>query len=131
MTKARLPRLLLIASVVALVRCSPDGPIEPRGAAPGALTLVLRSPNGAEGAALLDIAGTYVTGVGADGSAVYSHPDGDRLRIAIARAQPGELRAIVALSDTTRPLDARVVQVAGPTNALRGSLAGYTVEVRR
>jgi len=126
--------LLLLAATLALaaIRCSVDqGPVGLPSGTPGQLTLVVRSPNGPEGAALLEVDGGAVTGVTGDASAVWTVRSGTRLRIAIVRATPGELRAAVAVLDTTAKLEATLVQVAGPSNELRGSLTAYGIEVVR
>jgi hypothetical protein len=114
-----------LLAFVALGCSDSHGPGRPSG-----FTLAVVSPNGAEGAALLDFAAAQVIGVTSESAGVQTHVEGDRLMVVLVRAQPGDLRAFVEVSDPTRPLDVRLVQVAGPTNALR-PLAGYVVEVQR
>ncbi len=121
----RPPLQLLLLAVVALGCSDPHGPGRPSG-----FTLAVVSPNGAEGAALLDVAAAQVIGVTSESAVVHTQVEGDRLMVVLVRVQPGELRAFVEVSDATRPLDVRLVQVAGPTNALR-PLAGYALEVQR
>jgi hypothetical protein len=132
--ESTLPLLLLAALALGAVRCSgdedPTGP-PPPDPVPGSLVLVVRSPNGAEGAALIDVAAATVAEVTPDSGSVIQVPDGERLRIAIVRNQPGTLSAVLAVSDTAAPLDIRLLQVADAVNGLRPSLAGYTVEVVR
>jgi hypothetical protein len=67
----------------------------------------------------------------ADSGSVLHAPQGERLRIAIVRGQPGTLRVHLTVRDTASALDPELVQVADPANTLRPMLAGYSVEVVR
>lgn len=125
-----IPACLALVTLQCTSEPDPAGPAQPPPV-PGMRTLVVRSPFGAEGAALLDIAAAAVTAVTASGSDVHTAVEGSRLRILIVRMVPGELAATIAVTDTAQALEARLLQVAGPMNELRASLATYVLEVRR
>ncbi len=48
-------------------------------------------------------------------------------RVVVLLDQPGELRFRVSVEDLNRPPRLRIVEVADPSNALRASLARYSV----
>jgi hypothetical protein len=132
--KPTLPLLLVASIAMAAVRCSSD--VEPAAPSsplpvPGTVTLVVVSPNGPEGAAFIEVDAAAVTNVMADSGSVLHAPQGERLRIAIVRGQPGTLRVHLTVRDTASALDPELVQVADPANTLRPMLAGYSVEVVR
>jgi hypothetical protein len=117
--------LVCAMSVVLLSSCDstrPDGP--------GTLTAVVTSPNGAEGAAVLDIEG-IVESVTANGNvSLYLTPSGQATRAILVRLTPGELSMKVSLPDVSRTPQITVVEVADGDNKLRPSVAGYHVELR-
>jgi hypothetical protein len=121
----RPPHLLLVLALVVFGCSDPHAP-----GRQSEFTVAVVSPNGPEGAVLLDVAAAQVIAVTSESAEVHTHVEGDRLMVVLVRAQPGELRAVVEVPDATRPPEVRLVQVAGPTNALR-PLAGYSVEVKR
>jgi len=105
---------------------TPTGP-PPTGSGTVAIRLV--SPNGPEGAALLEVDAAPVRSVTPDDDVVLSKAAGDRMRIVLVRATAGELRARLTLAETSAELHATVVQVADSLDALRPDLSGYRVEV--
>lgn len=112
---------------LALGACD-DGPSAPPSV-PGTLTVRLISPNGAEGAAILEVDAEAVDHVTAVEAEAYAVNIGDRMRIVLIRPTGGEIRARLAVTDTAAELDARVLEVADSANAKRPSLDGYEVEV--
>ncbi|HSG48067.1 MAG TPA: hypothetical protein VLA43_09665, partial [Longimicrobiales bacterium] len=121
-----LRKLLLPALVLVLQGCD-DGPV----AAGGTLTVHLRSPNPAEGAARIQLVGRGMGTATALEGEVHTRTRGDTLEVLVLRPDPGILRFALQVEDTTRRPTGTVMQVAGPENTLRSGLAGYVVEVVR
>ena len=67
---------------------------------------------------------------GLDGE-IHTRARGDTLSVLILRPDPGPLRFLLEVADTTRKPRGAVVQVAGPDNRVRSALLGYRVEVSR
>jgi hypothetical protein len=114
----------LVTLVGSLTACGDEGP----EGGPGNLSATLASPNGVEGAALLEIFGPGIQSVSAVKGRLFQHAFGDTVRLAIILDTPGTIRFAVSVADTTRKPTAVVLEVAGGTNALRSGLAGYRVE---
>jgi hypothetical protein len=104
------------------------GPSGPRG--PGAFEVSLVSPNGAEGSAVLSIAGG--TGLGeittTDGE-VYFHHTGGSSKVIVILDTPGSIRFRVETQEVADLPLVGVVQVADGDNELRTSASGYQVEI--
>lgn len=139
--KLRRPWWILLG--VLLAACESeilDTPIELRGR--------LVSPNGPEGAAILEIVGaglgearpvtqpaaaTASSGEGSSSfeaapSYLFSRRSGDTLRLVIVLEEPAAMEfAVEWFRRTTRP-EARVLEVVDGNNLPRGSLTGYRVE---
>lgn len=104
-----------------------DSPTAP-APSPGELIATLQSPNGAEGAAVLQLSGIGLGVVRADSTGlVFSERQGNVARVALILPTPGEARFRVRVEDIHTPPTATVLEVAGADNQLRGSLAGYSV----
>ena len=117
--------LVCIASVVLLASCDSTNP-----GGPGTLTAVVTSPNGAEGAAILDVEG-IVESLSANGDvSLYLTPSGQATRAVLVRLTPGELSMKVSVPDVSHTPQIIVVEVADVDNVLRPSIAGYHVEFR-
>jgi hypothetical protein len=116
---------LFLAVATLLVAC--DGSTEPSG--PGTLTASLVSPNGAEGAAVLDITGTVETVTGNDDVAAYTTPGATGTRVVLVRMNPGALTVRFRVPDVSRPPQVSVVEVADGDDRVRSSLDGYRVEI--
>jgi hypothetical protein len=115
-------------ALVALVGCADEGPV----AGPATMTATLRSPHGAEGAAVVLLVGDGVGAITAVGDTeVYTHTGGTSTLVVLINQAGGELAFQVAVADATQPPEAVVQQVAGPDDALRPSLAGYALEIVR
>lgn len=117
----------LILPLFALGACDSLGPEDKGG--PGALTVSLLSPNGAEGSAVFELVGglglSTVSPVG--GEVFYQHFGGSS-RIVVVMDEPGEVRFIVRTDDVQELPAVNIIQVAGGGDELRGSLEGYTIE---
>lgn len=123
---ARLGFLILL--FLAMGACDSLGPEDNRG--PGSLTVSLLSPNGAEGSAVFELVGgrgfSTVSAIG--GEAIYQHFGGSS-RIVVVMDEPGVVRFKVRTEGIQELPEVNLIQVASGANELRGSLAGYMVEV--
>ena len=86
------------------------------------------SPNGIEGAAVLELDGTFPEVVAPTGTQVFTHAGGAVTRVVLVLTNPGTLEFTVTLDDVGEAPDVRVIEVADGSNALRASLSGYRVE---
>ena len=110
-----------------LVACADQSP-----AGPGILTGTLKSPHGAEGAALVVLMGSGIGEVTPVGSnQVYSSSNLDEVRIVLINQNDGTLAFRVEVADTTIEPNAIVEEVANPHNQIRSTLDGYQLEFRR
>ncbi len=108
--------------------CSDEGPVS----GPGTMTATLVGPNGAEGAALVSILGDGIGSVSGVGTTTVHARSGDsELRLVLIDQTGGTLSFEVAVPDTTQPPAVVIHEVAGPDDALRPSVDGYTVEFAR
>lgn len=110
--------LLLVAP-----SCDSTGPESPR-----AYDLRVASPNGAEGAAVLELRGP-VARVTAPAGLVLAHGDGDVTRVVLVLDTPGELRLAVNPATRGATVEATLVEVSGPDDRPRASVDGYTVSL--
>jgi hypothetical protein len=117
--------LVCAASVLLLTSCDSTRP-----GGPGTLTAVVASPNGAEGAAVLDVAGPVEALTSNGDVSVYMTPAGAGTRAILVRLTPGELSMKVRLADVSQVPQITVVEVAGDDDKLRPSVAGYHVELK-
>ena len=97
---------------------------------PGTLTATVISPSGPEGAAYLKLFGSGIGEVTSLDARAFAHAVGDTVHVVLIRDQPGDLRFLIAVADSTRPPAAMVVEVAGGDNTLRSDPSGYRVEMR-
>jgi hypothetical protein len=115
-----------LACAALLAACEMDEPVPTAGL----LTATLVSPNGAEGAAWLTLFGEGIVEVRALDARTFSNVRGDTVDVVIVRDQPGDLRFLVSVADTTHQPGVAVLEVAGGDDELRGGLQGYRVEMR-
>jgi hypothetical protein len=108
-----------------LTACGSDQPV-PLG--PGALEATLVSPNGPEGAVVLELAGPGLGEVTVAEGEVFGQADGTSTRLVIVRDMPGQIQFRVQVNERSEPPVATVVEVADGTNELRSSISGYQVE---
>ena len=126
---------LAVISALVLGSCETDaGPKQP---VPGALTFELQTPNAQDGALLVQLSGPALT-VGAvsatgAGNQLFARMSGSTLKVAVfGTIQAGPVFT-VSVPDLARAsqYSATVSEVADAGNALRGSLTGYAVRVKR
>ena len=126
--KRRVLSPILTGVMLLAAACGDAGP----RSGPGILTATVRSPNGAEGAAVVEIFGLGIGDVEALEGRAFSQRRGDTVRVVVVRDDgAGDLRFTLAVADTTQLFTGTVLEVAGPDDALRGAVSAYTVEVRR
>jgi len=119
--------MIATAAILAFT-ASCDSPARPGGR--GNLTAVITSPNGDEGAAVLDVNGTVDAFVGSSDVSVYTTPAPSGTRVVLVRMTPGALSVTLTVPDISRPPTISIVEIADGADHLRASLAGYTVAVR-
>jgi hypothetical protein len=127
----RLPSIhrAMPALLLALAAC--DGGTEPPEPAGGDYTAVLRSPNGAEAAAHLELTGAGIEDVQSPSAYLASSAVSGGRRVVIVRNQPGTLEFRVRMAEGQRPPSVRVLEVAAPDDQPRASVAGYEVNFTR
>ena len=118
-------KLSLVLSLLFVIGC--DGSTEPSG--PGTITVSIVSPNGAEGAAILDIVGPVETVTGANDVSAYPTPSATGTRVVLVRMTPGSLQVRLGIPDVSRPPSVSVIEVADGNDRLRESVGGYSVEL--
>lgn len=123
------PLRLILPALLALAAC--DGGTDTPGPAGGDYDAVLRSPNGAEAAAQLELSGPGIEDVQSSTAFLASSPVSGGRRVVIVRQQPGTLEFRVRMAEGQEPPDVRVLEVAAPDDALRASLSGYRVAFTR
>lgn len=96
----------------------------------GTLTAVLASPNGPEGAAVLDVSGPVDTVTAVEGTQLFQTPTATGKRIILVRLAAGELSMRVAVPDVGSLPQISVVEVADGDNKIRQSTSGYTVSFK-
>ncbi|HLU26409.1 MAG TPA: hypothetical protein VKZ58_11965 [Longimicrobiales bacterium] len=121
----------LLAASLGLAGAGCDDPDGPGG--PGVYEVVIESPNGPEGAAVVQLTGSGIEGArSADARVFVARVERNTSRVVVVRDEPGELRFQVEVRDLGAPmLSAVLLQVADGNNELRGSLAGYRVSLIR
>jgi len=105
--------------------CGPDQ-LVPLG--PGALEATLVSPNGPEGAVVLELAGPGLGAVTVAEGEVFGQADGNTTRLVVIRDIPGQIRFRIQVLERSEPPAATVLEVADGANELRASISGYQVE---
>lgn len=127
--RVRLVALALAAGVVASVHACDDDSTQPHVPVPGQLLVTLASPNGDEGAAVLEALGHGVDAATVEGGEAFVGSSFLHTRIVALLAAPGEIRITLDVDDLERPPELRIVQVADGANELRLSLIGYSLEL--
>lgn len=127
-TPRPLRRVLAVLALVPLAACGSDGGGEPRQSVTWSAQLV--SPNGAEGAAVLELDGAVAATRTPAGTRVMHHVDGGVTRVVVVRDEPGQLSFELDLAGRGAAPAASVIEVSGPDDALRASTTGYRVSLR-
>jgi len=97
---------------------------------PGSFTATLLSPNGDEGAAVVLLAGEGMSAIRAIGDTeVHAVTSGDEARVVLINQVGGTLAFEIDVADVRRPVVGVVTEVAGPDDALRTDLSGYSVQI--
>ena len=98
---------------------------------PGEVDVFLVSPNGPESAAIVELDGVFDR-VSAPPSAVaFSEIVDGRTRVAIMMRTHGEVWFSVLVPNVSDPPPGRVLEVAGPTNAIRANVEDYGLQFGR
>ena len=121
-------RLVIAVAAAALLLSACDNSNRPGGG--GSISAVVVSPNGDEGAAVLDVVGTVESFTGTDGVSVYTTPTSTGTRVVLVRLTPGTLSMKLSVQDQDQLPAISVVEVADPDDRVRPSIAGYTVELK-
>jgi hypothetical protein len=115
--------------VTTLASCN-DNPTSGDVQQPGVMAATLVSPNGAEGSALLEVgSGTVLDVTPMESYVRVYRVAANPVRVVVLRLEPGDIAFRLTTDDVNRPPELRVVDVGGPDNQLRPSLAGYSVSV--
>ncbi|HEX9690584.1 MAG TPA: hypothetical protein VGA22_00620 [Gemmatimonadales bacterium] len=122
MTRLTLFRCAGAALLLGIGACAPDEPM------PGEMKATLVSPNGPEGAAVIEIAGNFPDIVPSGGVYLYSHVADGVTRIVLVRQAPDNIVYWLFVDDTRNPPETTVLQVSAPDNTLRSLTAGYHVQ---
>jgi hypothetical protein len=126
---ARSPSILSAALLSVAVLACDSQPSDVGG--PGTLFGVLVSPDGSEGAVLMDLTGPGLGTVRTSGGVVFTEISGDRLRLLVVRDRAGTIEFSIDVADVRTPPDVAVQEVADGSDQLRTSLEGYRVRFRR
>ncbi len=122
----------VIAAIACLailgVACSDE--TTPPAAVPGSLAVSVGSPNGAEGAAVLETPDAGIVDVAGEGVQVFHWRAGGISRIVVLLDQPGTINFRLSIEDLGRPPRLRLVEVADADNRLRPNLASYAVNAQ-
>ncbi len=123
-------RALAIACCLVVAACD-DAPPEPQPV-PGDLVVRLVSPNGSEGAAVLQTTDGGIQEISVEaGLQAFHWSEGGLTRIVLLRDEAGEVRFVMSVEDWRQPPQLEIVEVADEANRLRGSLVGYSLQVSR
>jgi len=122
-TTMRIASIALIGA--ALSACGSDEPV-PLG--PGTLQATLVSPNGPEGAVVLELVAPGLGEVTVAEGDVFGQAEGNTTRLVIVRDIPGQIQFRVQVLERSEPPTTTVVEVADGTNELRSSISGYQIE---
>jgi hypothetical protein len=113
-------------AVLGVAGCGDEAtPPEP---VPGDLAVSLVSPNGTEGAAVLETNDVGVVEVTPEvGQQAFRLTAGGVTRIVVLLDEPGDIGFTLSVEDLNRPPQLQVVEVADAENRLRPDLSGYAV----
>jgi hypothetical protein len=122
--------LFLFTALLLLAACDGGGP--GTGSEDGGeYRAVLQSPNGAEGAAAIELTGPGIQSVTASGGRLFTQASGGTTRVVVVHQAAAEIAFRVIMADGQAPPAARVVEVVDGNDLPRTSLAGYSVTFGR
>lgn len=111
--------------------CGEDGNVtEPGTPVPGELVVTLVSPNGAEGAAILETEDRGVVAISSSSGQAFLGGTQRFTRVVVLVPSPGQVEVTLDVEDLNDAPRFRIVEVADGSDALRASLAGYSLDVR-
>jgi len=114
-------RSLLVAAIFLTAGCT-DGGSAPHP--PSAMDVTLESPNGPEGALLVELDGTVGSAETATGH-LFRHQAEGRTQLLLVLETAGEIRFRLGVPDGASPPDYRIIEVSGPDDRLRDDLSAY------
>jgi len=117
--------ILTFIAATTLSACSDSIP------GPGTMTVTLEGPFVSEGAALISIFGSGITGVTQIESRVFGEHAADSFIVVVVAEPAAQLSFGLNVLDTLASFEAHVLQVAAPHDVLRNVLAEYEVDIRR
>ena len=120
----RTPFLVPVLAALALAACDGGTGAEAAG---GEFIAALESPNGAEGAALLELTGPGVEQVSASSATLFRQTVSGGLRVMLVREPAGRIEFRVRMAPGSRPPAVRVVEVVDGDDRPRASVQGYEV----
>ncbi len=113
--------------ILALAAAGCDGGGTGEAPAGGEYVAALESPNGPEGAALLEMSGSGVESITATSLSLFRQPTSAGTRLMLVREPAGRLEFRVRMAAGSRPPAVRVVEVVDGADRQRASLDGYEV----
>lgn len=128
---SRVMRFTALAVAIGLTACGDDsGPTPPEPQA-GDVAVAVVSPNGLEGAVVLETSDGGIESVAATGHDVFLFQAGGISRIVLINRDPGLLEFTLGLEDVNTLPEFQIVEVAAPGNQLRPDLTEYEIVMSR
>jgi hypothetical protein len=128
----RFSPLLLLTALLSLAACDGGGGNGGTGTEDGGeYRAVLQSPNGAEGAAAIELTGPGIQSVTATDGRVFTQASGTTTRVVVVNEPAAQIAFRVTMAPGQGPPAARVVEVVAGDDQPRASLAGYSVTFGR
>jgi hypothetical protein len=119
--------VLILPALLGLAACEPGTGSDPGGE----YRAVLESPNGAEGAAAIELTGPGIESVTAEAGRLFTQAADGTTRVVLVREPAGPIEFQVTMARGQQPPAARVVEVADGSDRPRASLDGYRVTFSR
>jgi hypothetical protein len=129
--RVRSSTLVLFTALVSLAACGDGGGPGTGTENGGEYQAVLQSPNGAEGAAALELSGPGIQSVTASGGRLFAQAWGPTMRVVVVNEPAGPVAFRVTMAEGSAPPAVRVVEVVDGNDLPRTSLAGYSVTFSR
>lgn len=120
--------LLALAAILSLGACDAGDPGDPPG---GEYRAELRSPNGDEGAAAIELTGPGIESIATDAGILHTQPSGNTTHMVLIRDPAGPIEFRITMAPGQEPPAARVVEVVDGDDRPRASLDGYRVTFSR
>ncbi|HEX2077759.1 MAG TPA: hypothetical protein VHG08_08625 [Longimicrobium sp.] len=118
----------ILPALLALAACERGGTGSDAG---GEYLAVLESPNGAEGAAAIELTGPGIESVTSTSGQLFATSSGNTTRVVLVRQTAGDIEFKVTMARGQQPPAARVVEVADGSDQPRASVSGYRVTFDR